>query len=217
MLDPCIWFLRRECKSPVPTTDIMLARAVMRLIQSHMDVWIEAPDQPSKAPDAKKGIEILQGVFLCALIWGVGATVDAAGRARFDVFLRQLLKKEVPEILTSVPGAPQPAIPASVKITKGPPEKGTCYDYVFSLEKGHTWIDWMSTVPTYSVPKGSKFQDIFVSTEDTVQAGYFVDTLVTHNVSVAVCGNTGTGKTILVRDRMLNGLDKVPPVAAASI
>jgi dynein heavy chain len=206
-IDPCLWYLRRECKSPVPTTDIMLARAVMRLIQSHMDIWIEVPDEPSKAPETKKGIEILQGVFIFSLIWGVGATVDAAGRAKFDPFLRQLLKKEVPEILTQVPGASQPVFP-STKITKGPPEKGTLYDYVFSLEKGYSWIEWMSTVPAYTVPKGATFQDIFVSTEDTVQAGYLVDVLATHNVPVIVSGNTGTGKTILVRDRMLNSLDR---------
>ena len=66
----------------------------------------------------------------------------------------------------------------------------------------------MSTVPPYAVPAKATFHDIFVSTEDTVQAGYLVDVLINHNVPMLVSGNTGTGKTILVRDRMLNGLDK---------
>ena len=214
-LDPCLWYLRRELKSPVPTMDIMLARAVMRLIESHLDIWIDIPEQPSKAPDPKKGVEILQGLFLFSLIWGVGATVDDASRTKFDVFFKQLLKKEVPEILTLIPGAPQPVFPADVKLTKAPPvDKGTVYDCVFDMTKGFAWIEWTKTVPEYAVPKGAKFQDIFVTTIDSVQASYVIDTLVTHNVPVLMAGNTGTGKTLLVRDRLLNGVNagRDPPV-----
>lgn len=46
-----------------------------------------------------------------------------------------------------------------------------------------------------------------MQTEDTVQAGYISDVLVTHNKPMLLCGNTGTGKTILLRDRLLHGLD----------
>ena len=206
-LDPILWYLRRECRSPVPTMDIMLARALMRMIASHLDQWIDKPDEPSKAPDPKKGAEMLQGIFLFALIWGVGATVDAAGREKFDAFFKQLLKKEVPDIL-STPGAPQPVF-ADIKLTKAPPtDKGTVFDCLFDINRGCTWVDWTKTQPEYAVPKGAKFQEIFVTTVDTVQASYIVDTLVTHNVPVLLAGNTGTGKTILVRDRLLNGIDR---------
>ena len=208
-LDPCLWYLRRECRSPVPTTDIMLAVAVMRLIFSHLDIWHDPPEgAPPTAPDPKKGIEILQGLFLFAMIWGVGASVDGAGREKFDVFFKQLLRKEVPEILTTIPGASQPIIPEKTKLTKAPPEKDTVYNYLFSMEKGFTWLNWMNTVPAYAVPKNAKFNDIFVSTEDTIQVGYLADVLITHQVPLLVTGNTGTGKTILVRSRMLGGIDK---------
>jgi dynein heavy chain len=167
-LDPILWYLRRECRSPVPTMDIMLARALMRMISAHLDTWIDVPDQPSKAPDPKKGAEQLQGLFLFSIIWGVGATVDAAGRAKFDAFFKQLLKKEVPEIL-STPGAPQPVF-GDIKLTKAPPvDKGTVYDCLFDLSRGAAWVEWTKTVPEYSVPKNAKFQDIFVTTVDAVE------------------------------------------------
>ena len=207
-LDPCLWYLRRECRSPVPTTDIMLAVAVMRLIKSHLDIWIDVPDTPSTAPENKKGVEILQGLFMFSLIWGVGATVDESGREKFDIFLKTLIRKEVPEILTQIPGASQPVIPEKTKLTKAPPDKDTVYNYLFSMEKGYAWIKWTDTVPAYAVPKGAKFNDIFVSTEDTIQVGYLANVLITHQVPMLVSGNTGTGKTILVRSTMLNGMDK---------
>ena len=206
MLDPCLWYLRRFCKSPVPTQDIQMAVSVMRLIDAHADLWREVPDQPSKAPDPKKGCDILQSLFLFSLIWGVGATVDEDGRTKFDAFLRQLIKKEVPEVLTQIPGAPQPIIPANIKISKPPPDKGDVYDVVFKMDS-FIWAEWMTTVPAYSVPKGSKFNDIFVQTADSVQAGYITDILVCHGFNVLMCGNTGVGKTTLVRQRLLDGLD----------
>ena len=54
-LDPCLWYLRRECRSPVPTTDIMLAVAVMRLIKSHLDIWIDVPEHALNGPGAQEG------------------------------------------------------------------------------------------------------------------------------------------------------------------
>ena len=62
-------------------------------------------------------------------------------------------------------------------------------------------------MPEYSVPKGAKFGDIFVTTVDTVQASYIIDVLTTHNVPMLVAGNTGTGKTQMARDRLLNGIN----------
>ena len=124
LLEPCLWYVRKACKAPVPTSDIMLAQALMRLLDSHLDEWRvdegEGEDDKKKkdkgdakkAPDAKKGGELLQGFFIFSLVWAVGATVDEAGRGKFDAFLRQLLKRETPEILASTPGAPQPQTPA---------------------------------------------------------------------------------------------------------
>ena len=105
----------------------------------------------------------------------------------------------MPEILTQIPGASQPVFPEKTKLTKAPPDKDTVYNYLFSMEKGYAWIKWTDTVPAYAVPKGAKFNDIFVSTEDTIQVGYLADVLITHQVPMLVSGNTGTGKTILVR------------------
>merc|ERR1719162_390910 len=55
LLDPCLWYVRRECKCPVPTQEIQLARALMRMLAAHMDLWLEDAEGNSKAPDPGRG------------------------------------------------------------------------------------------------------------------------------------------------------------------
>ncbi len=40
--------------------------------------------------------QLVEGLFLFALVWSLGATGDVAGRAAFDAFLRNLLMGSVP-------------------------------------------------------------------------------------------------------------------------
>ena len=41
----------------------------------------------------------LDSLFLFALVWSIGASVDQEGRVKFDAMLRQLLAGDVPEEL----------------------------------------------------------------------------------------------------------------------
>ena len=96
----------------------------------------------------------MQGLFVFSLIWCVGATVDDAGRAKFDAFLRALLKREAPDTegsaltVLAVPGAPQPNAPdpKELKFARPLPEKGTVFDVVWT---GRDWVEWMATQPHY--------------------------------------------------------------------
>ena len=70
------------------------------------------------------------------------------------------------------------------------------YDCCFDQTRGWAWIEWTRTVPEYVVPKGAKFGDIFVTTVDTVQASYIIDTLITHNVPVLMAGGGTSEKDL---------------------
>ena len=207
LLEPCLWFVRKCCRAPVPTSDILLANSLMRLLDAHLDAWRDTGDKddknyvPKPPPDAKKGGELLQGLFVFCLIWCVGATVDDAGRAKFDAFLRALLKREAPGTegalaVLAVPGAPQPVAPdpKDLKLARPLPEKGTVFDVMWT---GKDWVEWMGTQPHYKVPKGARFHDIFVPTFETVQTAYLADVLLQHSIPILVAGNTGTGKVRL--------------------
>jgi len=82
----------------------------MRLLDAHLDAWRDT----ATPVDPKKSGDVLTCSFLFSLVWGVGAAVDDAGRARFDSFLRALLRKETIEEL-STPGAPVPLVPPATR------------------------------------------------------------------------------------------------------
>jgi dynein heavy chain len=88
LFDACYYCTRRFCKSPVPTTEIMLADAVMRLLSAHLDDWRDI-DENKKPPEPKRAAEMIQSYFIFCLTWGLGASVDIDGRGKFDAFLRQ--------------------------------------------------------------------------------------------------------------------------------
>ena len=60
LLEPCLWFVRKCCRAPVPTSDILLANSLMRLLDAHLDAWRDTGDKddknyvPKPPPDAKK-------------------------------------------------------------------------------------------------------------------------------------------------------------------
>ena len=78
LLEPCLWFVRKCCRAPVPTSDILLANSLMRLLDAHLDDWRDLGDkddknyQPKPPPDAKKGGELLQACPLAICVCGRG-------------------------------------------------------------------------------------------------------------------------------------------------
>ena len=100
----------------------------MRLLGAHLDDRIVQPylkaveaaggdPKAVKPPDPKKQLELLQSFFIFSTVWAVGATVDGDGRAKFDAFLRQLLKRETPDDLKAFEGkgAPELKLPPDNK------------------------------------------------------------------------------------------------------
>ena len=51
------------------------------------------------------------------------------------------------------------------------------------------------------------FHSIIVPTVDSARAGWLVDTLVTHHRHVLCVGETGTGKSVLLTHKLMNGLN----------
>jgi len=49
---------------------------------------------------------------------------------------------------------------------------------------------------------------VIVSTIDTVRYTYILESLIKSNIPMIFCGTTGTGKTIYVKDVLMNKLDQ---------
>ena len=66
--------------------------------------------------------------------------------------------------------------PPSLKLRHPPPDGGSLFDVGLRRQgDGYEWVRWMAAAPPYSVPEGAAFHDIFVPTEETVQAATLVE------------------------------------------
>ena len=89
-----------------------------------------------------------------------------------------------------------------------PPEgKGdaSMYEYCYDQDKCK-WVEWMTTIPEYKPNPDQAFASIIVPTADTVRYTYVIDKLLLNDKHVLCVGDTGTGKTLNVMDKLNNNM-----------
>jgi dynein heavy chain len=125
--------------------------------------------------------------FLWALIWSIGASADSKGRVAFEKCYKELIQEN--------------------ETTCGPPttDESSIYDYKYDVAD-KKWKQWMTTIPEFSIQKGAEFADILVPTVDTVRTSFVLEQLVLKGFHVMVVGDTGTSKTVVIHDRLKNGM-----------
>uniref|UniRef100_A0A803VKC7 Dynein axonemal heavy chain 12 n=1 Tax=Ficedula albicollis TaxID=59894 RepID=A0A803VKC7_FICAL len=131
-------------------------------------------------PTSKSIRSWIMGCFAFATIWSIGGTCDGDSRTIFDNFLRETL---------SGTSETNP-VPENLGKWECPlEEKGLVYDYVYEVGLQISYSD-----------KNVKIQDIIVPTMDTV--------LQISEVKFDHMGPTGTGKSVYVKDKLMNNLEK---------
>uniref|UniRef100_A0A8B9BSN7 Dynein axonemal heavy chain 12 n=1 Tax=Anser brachyrhynchus TaxID=132585 RepID=A0A8B9BSN7_9AVES len=131
----------------------------------------------------------LQGCFAFATIWSIGGTCDGDSRIIFDSFLR--------EILAGKSG--RNPVPKVVGKWECPfEEKGLVYDYVFEVR---LLASVLIEVNFYSL-KGRKIEvDVYFNFTKIVGCCKVL-------VPLLLVGPTGTGKSVYVKDKLMNNLEK---------
>ena len=69
------------------------------------------------------------------------------------------------------------------------------------------WTNWLKTVKDEPIREELEFQNIVVTTIDTIRYRYIFDVLATHGKHVLFGGPTGTGKTVYIK-QSLDAMDK---------
>jgi dynein heavy chain len=168
-----------------------------------MDCLLDAPE--GYASDVPKVLECL---FIMAIVWSVGACVDSKGRLLFNSYLRSLLNSsglnDNPYHLDFLSKNREYHMD-SRKAQFPPPEDRSLYDYKFDPKKG-LWAPWMDAGFRFAIPKDAAFNSIVVPTIDTVRNEWLLEQLITHNFNVLCTGDTGTGKSVSVKSKLLSGL-----------
>ena len=133
-------------------------------------------------------------MFGCA--WSLGATVNSEGREKFNDFLKELLSSKPP--------------PTVGKIDLPFPDSATIYDAMFdkpSSGRGR-WSNWTESLKAIAFEKDAKLSEIIVPTLDTVRYTYLMDLYVNSGTPCLFVGPTGTGKSVYIKDKLMNNLDE---------
>ncbi|XP_033631251.1 dynein heavy chain 3, axonemal-like [Asterias rubens] len=201
LIDPCLDFIRHDCKLFIYTSNIHLAHSLMNLYTCLMD---EIKMSGTDGHDTMSNQQItlwLQGLFLFCLVWSLGGTMNGDSRKKFDHFFRLLISGTHPD-------HPKPK---SIKITKSNsfPERGTVFDFYFHKQSSGQWCEWIDYLDKakLKIPAGAKVSDLIIQTNDTARQIFFLDTYLIHEVPMLFIGPTGTGKSAITNDYLV-GLPK---------
>jgi len=215
LVKPCMAFVRKNCKELIPTSDINLPVALMNIFDSMIDEFrVELADGEDfdeiMAPKDQK--IFVDCVFLFSVVWSIGGTTENEGREKFDFFLRKLVDGKVdpsPERTDFDLGPGLEIVPPTEKrVAKAYPKatEGSVYDMHFEKDK-FRWTNWLKTVKDEPIREELEFQNIVVTTIDTIRYRYIFDVLATHGKHVLFGGPTGTGKTVYIK-QSLDAMDK---------
>ena len=215
LVKPCMAFVRKNCKELIPTSDINLPVALMNIFDSMIDEFRveladgEDFDEIMTPKDQKIFVDC---VFLFSVVWSIGGTTENEGREKFDFFLRKLVDGKVdpsPERTDFDLGPGLEIVPPTEKrVAKAFPKatEGSVYDMHFEKDK-FRWTNWLKTVKDEPIREELEFQNIVVTTIDTIRYRYIFDVLATHGKHVLFGGPTGTGKTVYIK-QALDAMDK---------
>ena len=208
LVEPCVRFVRRECKEINPTSDINLPVSCMNMLvalaERRADGKDVGGDKDGAEPEALSALQV-DSMMLFSLVWSLGGTTNNAGRERFDKFLRELCAQ--PEKLSVDLGPGVNVIKPGFDLSLPIPEENTVYDYVFDRLQDK-WVPWMDTIVAEPPKVETPFHELIIQTVDTVRYSYVLDVLIKSHRHVLLAGGTGTGKTVYIKSKLDNDLDK---------
>ncbi|CAM9362495.1 unnamed protein product [Pylaiella littoralis] len=195
-----LYFVQKQCVIPTPVTGQELAASLIRLV----GVLLDSPD--GFASDMTK---VLECIFVKALIWSVGSCVDRKGRQMFGDYLRMVMEDkglETSDAHQDFLLKNRSWVARDRPIALLPPDDGRLlYDFRFDAKKGQ-WQPWLETADKFAIPRDATFNSIVVPTMDTVRNEYLIHSLVVHGHHVLCTGDTGTGKSVTAKKKLLFGM-----------
>ncbi|XP_046326217.1 dynein axonemal heavy chain 3-like [Haliotis rufescens] len=206
LVDPCLHYINKECKTFITTSDMHSVQSLMRLYACLMDEIKEACEyeaeegvEPTKEVLTNQQVTLwLQGLFLFSVIWTIGGTLTGDSRKKFDTYFRTLISGTDPD-------HPKPK---SIKITKSNsiPERDTIYDFCFEKKASGHWVSWMDTLDKSKtgIPATAKVSDLIIQTMETARQTFFLKTYLAHEIPTLFVGPTGTGKSAITNSYLLS-------------
>ncbi|XP_060934159.1 dynein axonemal heavy chain 12-like [Limanda limanda] len=194
LVPPAHRTLRKLCREVVPTSDSNTVVSLFRLFEMLLT-------DPIESDSADEHIRTwIMAAFTFALTWSVGGSCDTASQGVFSEFLMTILSGKSEEF---------PVPEAVGKWECLMDAEGTAYDYFYEFKRKGRWVHWNDTIRNIELgDKKTKVQDIIVPTIDTARYTYLMDHCITNGVPSLFVGPTGTGKSVYVKEKLMNHLDR---------
>ncbi|KAF2892470.1 hypothetical protein ILUMI_13689 [Ignelater luminosus] len=178
-------------KTVIPQTGLNMVMQLCFMIDS----MYPQPIEDSRDPEAEIDESFIEGIFLHAVYNSLGASLVAASRVEFDMFVKKQCA------LMTV----QDSNESRAEIRQLPTSFAMIYDYYLDI-KENCWVAWEWLVPKYVHDRERRFTEILVPTVDTCRITYVLKLMNEVKRPVILVGETGTSKTAIIQDflRQLN-------------
>merc|ERR1711871_979064 len=206
LVPPCLFAALRLCKKPVPVTELELVASLMNLLDCFWDLH-----ETGIGSDKEKALEAL---FLQAIVWSIGACVDQKTRVTFDHMARITFNGTVSgdqyftDFLNKTPSYQGKDSNGEQRACLGPippADVGLIYDFVYDGKKLQ-WKNWTDSAERFHIDRDAEYTSILVPNIDTIRGDALLETLLTHKHHVMFSGETGTGKSVAVKKKLLTGM-----------
>ncbi|CAB1441696.1 unnamed protein product, partial [Pleuronectes platessa] len=171
-LPSCLDVLRTRFKKIIPIPEQSMVQMLCYLLECLL-----TPE--NTPPDCAK--ELYELYFVFAAVWAFGGAMFQDQLVDYRV---EFSKWWVTEFKT-------------IKF----PSHGTVLDYYIDPES-KKFEPWSKLVPKFEMDADTPLQACLVHTTETIRVRYFMDRLLEHRRPVMLVGNAGTGKSVLVGDKL---------------
>ncbi|XP_071429942.1 dynein axonemal heavy chain 17 isoform X2 [Pithys albifrons albifrons] len=171
-LPPCLEKLRSGFKTITPVPEVTAIQTVLSLLECLLTPKSVPPDSPREQYE-------LYFVFACAWAFGGALFQDQLVDHR-----QQFSKWWLTDFKT-------------IKF----PNDGSVFDYYIDPET-KTFKPWDEKVPEFELDPEVPLQAAMVHTTETIRLRYFLDLLMEKERPVMLVGNAGTGKSVLMWDKL---------------
>ena len=198
-MEPILDELRRRGQEISPSQDQNLIMSLMRIYRCCLQIFDE--EQYYTKIDLKNKLNLLDQFFVFSCIWSLGGSVTTDYRKSMSMLMKRHF------------GGDMAAPPDGKKKKIILPDSGLLYDYKYTLKSPSSfegeWIPWVNFIDQGEViPKNIQPQEILVKTSDTIRYSFLLHMNILNEIPTLFCGPTGTGKSVYIKNLLMNGLDK---------
>ena len=209
--EPAFYYVSHYCRRYIPLSNSVLLVQLLKLWTSHFTDFEEDEQTGRKPWVGLEEVDIqkrLEGWFVFALVWSCAGSLDQKGRTAFDKWLKEFCGiSEEGKKKDKKKDKKEPEDECGYKFSISLPDKRSLFEFVFDNAE-LKFIDWLDTLPDLKIGEDAAYHQIIVPTTDTARYSYILKTCIEKNLPVMFVGETGTGKTILIKDMLTNVIDK---------